>query len=930
MRAIEQYLSDLRRELVVQFRSADIDRIVEEVEAFLLEAMEESQATSDSEIEQIIVDFGSAADVGRAYRRSGIRRLGLDAAASQSQPTKAALDLSRTPAPRPQLMDLINLGHIFRNLIRKPSFTLVTVATLAIGIGANAVILSVVNGVLLQPLPFPDADRLIRVYHSAPGMNIDRDDIGLSIRTYFFFRDSGVLEDLAIFSRGNANLSGGDSPQRVESISVSHSYFDTLGVPPALGRTFNVDDEAADAASVIILSDALWRGNFGSRPDVIGERLLMDGEQVEIVGVMPESLKFPDADPRLYEPMTLVRDRQQLGSLGTASIGRLPAGLTAEAAGAQLAARIENLTEVFPDEPAAPILAQLGLTAHAIDLRNFIVGDAERMLWVLMGSVGFVLMIACANVANVFLVRAEGREREMAIRSAMGASRGRLAVGLLAESAVLGLVAGGVGLLLAFAGVRALVRWGPQQVPRLEEIGIDGTVLGLTVLVSLVAGLLFGVIPALRYNMSWLGGALKEGGRANTAGRSRFRVRGMLVGAQVALVLILLVGSGLMVRSLSSLSALDPGFDTDSLLTFQVMLNPRDYEGEQAPAAFIQRVVDEIGDMPGVEAVAATSRLPLAGGVSGTGLFVEEFPLDEDESIPIYYFKYAAPGYFEAMGTSLVAGRTFVRADHEDQRPSVIVNESLARLYWPDGNAVGKRVQQGGGGDPNPDTWYTIVGVVGDVRGIPLEDDPLAMMYYPLMAQKLTDDDGNRVSQYWEVRNPQFAVRTTGNPTALTQPIRERIWSIDPNLPIARVQTMSEYVDQAMAQKSFAMVLLLVGAAGALLIGAVGIYGVISYVVSQQTREIGVRMALGARTGDIGWMVLSRSLITTGAGIAIGFVGAYFLTRLMTSLLFGVNPLDPLTFVTVTVTLMGVAALAAYLPARRAARIDPLEALRQE
>ena len=827
-------------------------------------------------------------------------------------------------------MDLINLGHIFRNLIRKPSFTLVTVVTLALGIGANAVILSVVNGVLLQPLPFPDADRLVRVYHSAPGLNLGIDDIGLSVTSYFFFKDSGVLADLAIFNQGNANLSGGDKPQRVESVSVSHSFFDTLGVPPSMGRTFNLDDEALGAPPVIILSNALWHGNFGARPDVIGEKVLIDGEQVEIVGVMPESLEFPDSDPRLYEPMPLDREARLLGSLGTASIGRLKDGMTVEQTGAQLAARIENLTEIFPDEPAAPILEQAGLTAHAIDLRENLVGDVEQILWVLMGSVGIVLLIACANVANVFLVRAEGRQREMAIRSAMGASRGRLAIGFLAESAVLGLIAGGVGLALAYAGVGALVRWGPQQMPRLEEIGIDGTVLVLTLLISLLAGLLFGVIPTLRYNTSWLGAALKEGGRSNTAGRSRFRVRGMLVGAQVALALILLVVSGLMVRSFSSLASVDPGFDPDSMLTFQVMLNPRDYEGEQAPAAFIQRTVDTISDMPGVTAVAASTALPLAGSVSGTGFSIEGHPRGEDGLPPVHRFEHAAPGYFEAMRIPLIAGRTFVRADHEEQRPTVIVNESFARLYWPEGEAIGKRIQQGGGAEPNPDTWYSIVGVVGDVRDESLEEEPRAKTYFPLMAQNLTDDEGNRVSQYWEVRNPRFAVRTAGNPTALTLPIRDRVWEMDPNLPIARVQTMQEYVDQSMAQKSFAMVLLLVGATGALLIGAVGIYGVISYVVAQQTREIGVRMALGARTGDIGWMVLSRSLLPTGAGIVVGLVGAYYLTELMASPLFGVSPLDPLTFGAVAVTLLGVASLAAYLPARRAARVDPLEALRQE
>ena len=831
----------------------------------------------------------------------------------------------------------MSLSQIFRNLARNPGFAAVTIATLALAIAANAVILSVVNGVLLQPLPFPDAGRLVRVSHSAPGLNLDLNDIGMSEATYFYFRDQGVLDDLALYDTGAANLTGDEEPRRVESVSVTHSFFETLGVPPLLGRSFNESDEDPDAPKVILLSELLWRGSFGARDDVVGETVTMDSESAEIVGVMPASVTFPDPDAGLYEVRRMQRGPGSLGSLGIDSIGRLPAGMTVEEASAQLAARLANLQELFPDERAAGVLATAGFTAQVVDLQESIVGNVEQTLWLLMGSVGFLLLIACANVANVFLVRAEGREREMAVRAAIGAGRGRLAAGFLAESAMLGLIAGGIGLLLAFAGVRALLRFAPQGLPRSEEIGIDATVLAASLTAGLLAGLLFGVIPALRYNASWLAEALKEGGRSATAGRARFRLRSALVAAQVALALVLLVGSGLMVRSYTSLVAVDPGFDPDALLTFQVALNPSDYPGDEAPAQFIQRVLDVVSATPGVVAAAATNSLPLTNTLSGRGYAIEDHPLVGDDLPPVHMFKYVSANYFETLRIPLVAGRTFERADHEERRDVVIVNEAFARLYWPDQDPIGRRIQEGGGSEPDPVNWYRIAGVVGDVRGnaIPvaagvggLEQQPAAVVYSPLLPILREDEEGNRLSPSWTVRNPQFVVRTTGNPIALVDPLRRRIRELDPNLPIASVRTMDVIVADAMVQKSFTMLLLLVGSAGALLIGAVGIYGVISYVVAQQTREIGVRMALGARTEDIGRMVLGRSLLIALGGIVAGVAGAAYLTRYISSLLFGVRPIDPMTFAAVIVTLLGVAALAAYLPARRAASVDPMEALR--
>ncbi len=933
MSQLQRYLDDLRDELKTQFRAADIERIVEEVAEHLHAAIE------DAEITDVLSRFGSPAVVGRAYRKSGIRGIEPDSASPPRRRQGAAAgppQLRPSTASRLNLVDLMNFSQIFRNLVRNPGFALVTIATLSLGIAANAVILSVVNGILLKPLPFPNADRLVRAYHSAPAL-VDLPDIGLSHRTYFYFRDSGLLEDLAIFDGGAANLSGGEEPRRVDALQVSHSFFGTLGVAPLLGRTFNESDELPDAPKVIILSEPLWRSSFGAREDVVGETVSMDGRTAEIVGVMP-AVNYPRQNTGIFEAMTLPRDAPTLGSLGVSSVGRMPPGMTADELGAQLAARIANLEEAFPDEPAAPILAQSGLTAHARDLRDGLVANVRQTLLVLMGSVGFILLIACANVANVFLVRAEGREREMAIRAAMGAGRGRLAIGYLAESAVLGLIAGGVGLLLALAGVRALLRFGPDNVPRAEEIGLDATVVGVTLLVSLLAGLLFGVIPTLRYNASWLAAALKEGGRANTSGKARFRLRGLLVGAQVAMALVLLVGSGLMVRSYASLASVDPGFDPDSTLTFQLSLNEIPFPGEEEPARFIQTVIDSVSEMPGVVSAAATNAIPLGGNVSGQGFSIEDHPLGEGDLPPVIAFKQVSANYFETMRIDLVSGRTFERADHEERRDAAIVNESFARTYWPDQDPIGRRIQQGGGGPTSPDNWYTIVGIVGDVRGNgagestgpSLEEEPVPVAYTPLVPILREDEEGNRTSPSWRVSAPQFVVRTADNPTALADPIRRLIRDLDANLPIANVHTLQDVVDDAMAQKSFTMLMLLIGSAGALLIGAVGIYGVISYLVTQRTREIGVRMALGARTEDIGRMVLRGSLFTTFIGIVVGLGFAWGLSRFMESLLYGVDPLDPATFVAVIVTLVGVASLAAYLPARRAARVDPLEALRHE
>jgi predicted permease len=811
------------------------------------------------------------------------------------------------------------MSQALRNLARRPGFTLVTVFTLALGIGATSVIFGVVDSVLLQPLPFPESEDLVRVHHTAPGLGII-DDLGLSDATYFYLRDSGMLEDLALYDEGAVNLSGDDSPSRVPVAWVSHSFFSLLRVPPVAGRAFLEEDERPGAPPVVILGEGVWRQRFAGNLGALGESVLLDGVAHEIVGVAPASLHFPDRDTQLWLPRRLDPAGTNIGHLGIDAVGRMRPGLTVAETEAQLGALLQDLEALFPVEQGSGILARAGFTTRVVELRERLLGDLEQRLWVLMGSGGFVLLIACANVANLFLVRAEERQRDLAIRTALGATRRHLVASFLRESMLLGVLAGGLGLLLAWLGLAGLVRFGPQNLPRIEEVGTDARVFAFTLLLALGTGLLLGLVPALRYGSAWLASAIREGGRAVTAGRRSQRTRDLLVVSQVALAVVLLIGSGLMVRSFRFLSRVDPGFEPRGVLTFRISLPSQEYPGEEAPAAFVQRAIDELVGLPGVRSAGAVTGLPLSGMMDGSGVSIEDQPEGPDDIPRVHFDKLATPGYFETLRIPLVEGRTFERADHEQRSGSVIVNEAFAGRYWPGGSALGKRLQPREG-DPDPAGWYTIVGVVGSVRSMGLEDEPRELIYYPMVSLA-----GDRDS--FEAREMSFVLLTDGDPQALAGAARLRLQELDPNLPIAAVETMDALVARSMARTGFTMTLLLAGAAGALLIGSVGIYGVISYLVSRRSREIGVRMALGAWSGQIAWMVLRRSLVVTLAGVVAGVSGAVVLTHLMSALLYGVSPLDPLTFAAVILILGAVTVAASYLPARRAARMDPLQALR--
>ena len=810
------------------------------------------------------------------------------------------------------------LRLLWRRAVGSPGFTLVSLATLAIGIGANVAIFTVVNAVLLRPLPMPDSERLVLLQHAAPGLT-QLDELPLSDALYFFYAtESRTLEGVAAFQPLQASFTGADNPQRVQAAAVTASFFEVMRTPPQLGRTFMPDDDRPGAAPVIVLSDGLWRARFGSDPGVIGRMADIDGARVEVVGVMPPGFSFTQPEAELWRPLQLDRDNTQLGAFGIAGVARLADGTTLEQAQSELATMLSNLVEVFPDEAAAPVLAAAGFRPLVDRAREVVVGDIEATLWILLGAVGFLLLIACANVANLLLVRSEARRGEAAIRAALGSSRGRLAGAALVESVVLGVAGGLAALPLALLAVRLIVRFGPQALPRLDEISADAAVLAFGLAVSIVAGLLFGVLPALRASAAGSTGHMTAGARGASAGRERQLARRGLVVVQIALALTLLVGSGLAVRSFGRLAAVDPGFDPVDVLTFGLALPERDYDAD-ARLGFHRQLVERLRALPGAVDAAAASTIPLGGAVTGSGYSIEGRPLDDGEVPPVFMSKVVSPEYFDTLRIELAEGRRFDRLDGERGDSVVVVSQVVANAYWPGQSALGKGIRAGGPPEEGQE-WARIVGVVGAVHETTLHEDPLPLVYYPLPGA--AGDAGAPATM-------RYAVRAR-NAAGLGAAVREAVRGLDPTLPIADVETLETLVGRARAERAFVMVLLLIAAGLALLLGSVGLYGVVSYTVAQRRREIAIRMAVGARAADVGRLVLTEAGSLALVGAALGIGAAVALTRRLQAVLFETSPLDPAVFLGVSTILVGVCLLASWLPARRAARIDPMHALRVE
>jgi predicted permease len=803
-----------------------------------------------------------------------------------------------------------------KGLARKPFFTALAGLTLAVGIGANTAIFSVVDGVLLNPLPYPDSDRLLSMNHTAPGMGVPV--VPHSEGTYLEYLDGfTTLEAFAVFTDDNINLITDGDPQRLAGTNVTQEFFDVMGVQPWLGRAFAVGEDRPGAEPVAVLSYGLWQQAFGGDRGVVGQVVEMDGVQRLVIGVMPRGFEFPQ-DTRLWIPLTIDDVEPDLGSFGSIGIGRLAANSTLEAAQAETATLLTRFAESHPEELPREVLEQAGFAQDVKPLKELYVQDMAQALWVLLGTVGFVLLIACANVANLFLVRAEARQREQALRSALGASRGDMIRLYLTESLTLAVGGGLLGLALASLGVQGLLRMAPVGVPRASEIGIDGSVLLFTAVISIAAGLLFGLFPVLGYGRRDLSGALKEGGRASTAGREKHRARSSLVIAQVALALILLVGSGLMARSFLATRSIDPGFDSADRLAFRVSIPSAEYPDAATTGTFHRTLRERMAAIPGVLSAGLNSALPLVDSKNAGPMEPEDQPFPEGELGPLVDRRQVSPEYFATMGIGLVEGRELNDNDAGDAVRSVVVSETLARLYWPGESAVGRRIRPQG----SENAAWEIVGVAENVRFETLTDEPAPLIYMPMIGGHLEEPD--------PARSFDVVLHVGSDPLGFVAAARQALLDVDSRLPMVEPRTVERIVDDEMAATSFTVILLGIAAGIALLLGTVGIYGVISYVVSRRTSEIGVRMALGAPQAVVLREVVGQGMTLAGVGVLVGLLGAWGVSRVLTSLLYGVSATDPATYVGTAAVLSLVALLASWIPARRAARVDPVEALRAE
>ncbi len=817
---------------------------------------------------------------------------------------------------------------------KSPGFAAVVVLTLSLGIGATTAIFSVVRGVILKPLPYPESHRLVWLTHSIPGLpGVTTNRQSVSPGLYHQYRTlSRSLEDVALYRVLEGSLAGDGEPERVYAIMATHSMFQMLGVPPLIGRWFGQadveppPDPNEERQGMVVLSHGLWARRYGSDPSILGRTITVNEFAVEVIGVMPPDFAFPSPDAQLWFPWGMRNPPRGFGGFsGIRGVGRLKPGVSPERAEVDLNSLIPGTLEAFPGEFAERLVNDGRLQAHVEPLKDHLVGEVTQTLWIVLGTVAFVLLIACANVANLFLVRADARQREMAVRTALGAGHRRLARHCLAESILMAGVGGLLGLGLAIVGVRALVRLGPVSLPRLHEVGMDMSALAFTAAISILAGISFGLIAAFRPTGAMLA-SLKESTRGSTSGRGQFRTRHVLVMSQVAFALVLLVGSGLMIRSFWHLKNVDPGFDARSVLTFELRAT-RAFEGRDGVVEFHEQLLDRLMGLPGVQAAGGVTCLPLRGVVSGcnarTTLIEEGFASATSELGPAIRTVTVTPGYFETMRIPLMAGTTVERPERDSLGANVVVSAALARDYWPREDPIGKRVFPTVAPGISPPRWYTIVGVVGDVNYFNLTDDRDGewgrLLYFP---------DGARGSP--GSRAMTIVMRTATPPLELVEAVRNTVRSLDANVPVAHIQTMEGVMSSARAQMAFTMVLLAIAGMVALALESIGIYGVLAYVVSQRTSEIGIRMALGARPADVRHMIMRQGGAVVLVGLGIGLAGAFTLTRVMEAVLFNVSPTDPATYIGVSIGLLAIALLATYVPARKAAGANPADALRVE
>lgn len=819
------------------------------------------------------------------------------------------------------------IRHAWRSLRRTPVFTITASLTLVIGIAASVAIFAVLNGVLLRPLPYGDPDRLVGTWHDLPLLSLNR--ANQTSATYFTYkRLARTIESIGLYQEGAVNVAepgGATAPQRVATAWITASLIPTLQVSPLLGRTFTEAEDIPNGPTPVLISEGMWRSRFGANPGIIGRTMDVSGVSREIVGVMPQSFRFPVAATQLWLPLQLDPNAQFSGGFNYGGVARLKPSITPTTAERDFAAVLPRVVELFPNlAPGVPmtmLLEQAKPVPVLTPLREDVTGGIYRTLWMVAAAAGLVLLVACANVANLILVRADGRQRELAVREAIGAGRTRVLLHFMSESVILAGIAGAVGLGLAWVAVRALVAAGPVEVPRLAEVRIDAATVLVALTISALVAVACSIIPALRIGRVHLANALREGGRGGTAGRAQHRVRGTMVAVQIALALVVLSGSGLLLRSFQRLSNVQPGFDAENVATFWMSLPQARYRSDTAFVQFYSRLTERVAESPGVSSVGLTSRLPfIARGMNQNPFYAEDDPASATKIPPLQIFTTIDAGYFSTMKIPLLAGRTFDRLSVQ-REGEAIISQRTAEQFWKDPTgraAIGKRFR------PLPSgPWTTIIGVVGNARDTSLAVEPSQTVYFP---QVVAPDTLFGNAQ----RTMALVVKTAGVQPSITSAVQRIVRELDPTLPTFDVRPMTEVMRASMAQLSFTTLILGAAALVTLLLGAIGLYGVMAYLVTLRTRELGVRIALGAQPTSVAAMMTGQGLALTAAGIVAGLGIFAIVARFLRSFLFGVAPSDPLTLVAASLILVAIAALASWIPARRASRVDPANTLRAE
>jgi predicted permease len=810
-----------------------------------------------------------------------------------------------------------DLSHGVRTVFRNPGFAAVAVLSLAIGIGANSAIFSVTNALLLRPLPYTNSDRLVILWSRSPGLNVPQDWFSpgqyLDVKT-----QNTVFEETAITIGASFNLTGQVAPEHIDGARVSSSMFSLLGASAMLGRVLLNEEDQPGKPPTVVLSYGFWKRYFGGDDGVLGKTLTMNGNVFTIVGVMPPDFLLnkeimpavngiENADLLVALPLSDTA-RSNRGNEDFNIFARLRPGVTIAQAQAEMDIIAERMKQQYPGNYPP----HGGLTISVVPLLQQVVGDISFALSVLFGAVGFVLLIACANVANLLLSRAAVRKKELAVRAAVGASRGRLIRQLLTESMLLALAGGVAGVGIAFLTLRALQQVGPDNIPRLDEVGIDGRVLAFTCLIALLTGVLFGLAPAMRASRVDLNEVLKEGGRNAGSGRGSHRTRKLLVVSEIALSMLLLIGAALLIRSYQRIWNAYPGFDSHNVLSLRLSLPAVKYPKPESITQFFRRVIERLKETPDVESAATTYSLPMSTvALAWEPITVEGYAPGGAQELIISNVRIVSPDYFRTMRIPLVRGRYFDEHDIKGSPETVIVDEAMAERFWPNEDPIGKRLQRGGS-----ESWRTVVGVISNAREYSAEKEPPIAVYYP--------------SEQFAARNMFLVIRTTRDPAIMTEAITKEIQALDPEMPVFDVGTMDQRLHDSLARRRFSMFLLGLFAAVASILAAIGIYGVMAYSVNERTHEIGIRLALGAPPGNVRQLIIRQALVLSSAGVATGLLGAFALTRIMSSLLYGVSATDVLTFVITPLLLGAVAMVASYMPARRAAQVDPMIALRCE